>query len=1060
MSLHKETMFSFIVVSFSIMLPVVRTGPSVDSTYVAAVYEHNLILNPEPRVPLSRPAALQHMQKNLDIYEEQAARAAQQGAQILVFPEVGLQGYNFTRSSIFGYLETIPDPQQESWNPCTEPDKHNNTEVLQQLSCMARRNNLYLVANVADLQPCPLQTDPSSSCPSDGRWQFNTNVVFRSDGLLVARYHKQNLFFEEAFDTPPQPEIITFDTPFAGRFGLMICFDILFHEPTIALVERGVRQLIFPTAWMNLLPLLDSVQFQRAFSLGANVTLLAANLRKDQHNMRGSGIYTPFSATYYHAQRGDPEEGRLLVARVPVLDPLWVGQSVATEEGVVRTESTSSVPTGSGFSQHESCFAYPRPETASSVPPSTATFISSMMYDPFTFVLLNKTADEVNVCNGTFCCHLQYQRSLQGSGKELYALGAFAGTHIVDGRYALQVCAIVRCAGLDVSSCGQEVEEAESKMDFLLEGNFETRYVYPSVLASKFVLEQPEHLEMALDGRVTMKHSNMSGGLVTACLYGRMYHLDNSIWVSLFMSLHKETMFLFVVFSFSIMLAVVQTKPIVDSSYVAAVYEHNLILNPEPNVTRSRLAALQHMQKNLDIYEEQAARAAQQGAQILVFPEDGLQGYNFNRSSISGYLETIPDPQQESWNPCTEPDKHNNTEILRRLSCMARHNNLYLVANVADLQPCPLKTDSSSSSCPSDGRWQFNTNVVFRSDGLLVARYHKHNLYFEDSFDTPSQPEIITFETPFAGRFGLMICFDILFHEPTITLVERGVRQLILSTAWMNKLPLLDSVQFQRAFSFGANVTLLAANLRNDQHNMTGSGIYTPFSATYHHAQRGDPEEGRLLVARVPVLDPLWVGQSVAAGEGVVRTESTPSTATDSEQESCFDSPHAETASSVPPSSATFITDMMGDPFTFVLLKKTEGEVNVCHGTFCCHLQYKQLPQGSRKELYALGVFAGTHLVNGSYALQVCAIVRCAGLDVSSCGQEVEEAESKMDFLLEGNFGTRYVYPSVLASKYVLEQPRHLEKALDGRVTMNHSNMAGGLVTACLYGRMYHLDNK
>lgn len=44
---------------------------------------------------------------------------------------------------------------------------------------MARRYNLYLVANMADLQPCPLRTDPSSSCPPDGRWQFNTNVVFR-----------------------------------------------------------------------------------------------------------------------------------------------------------------------------------------------------------------------------------------------------------------------------------------------------------------------------------------------------------------------------------------------------------------------------------------------------------------------------------------------------------------------------------------------------------------------------------------------------------------------------------------------------------------------------------------------------------------------------------------------------------------------------------------------------------------------------------------------------------------------------------------------------------------
>ncbi|XP_076609953.1 biotinidase [Chaetodon auriga] len=921
------------------------------------------------------------MQKNLDIYEEQAGQAAQKGAQIVVFPENGLQGFNFSRSSISGYLETIPDPEQESWNPCTEPGKHNNTEVLQQLSCMARHHNLYLVANMADLQPCPLTTDPSSSCPSDGHWQFNTNVAFRSDGLLVARYHKYNLFFEEAFDTPPQPEIISFDTPFAGRFGFMICFDILFHEPTITLVEKGVRQLIFPTAWMNTLPLLDSVQFQHAFSLGANVTLLAANLRNDRMNMSGSGIYTPFPATYHHAQKGDPEEGRLLVARVPVLDPLWVGQSVAT----VTDESTSLSAENSGYCQQKSCVDSPPPETASSIPPSTTTFISTMVFDPFTFVLLNETEGEVKVCNGTFCCYLQYHMLPQGSSKELYALGAFAGMHIVEGRYALQVCALVRCAGLDTTSCGQEVEEAESKMDFLLEGKFGTKYVYPSVLAESSV----------------------------------------------------------------------------DASYVAAVYEHNLILNPEPHVPLSRPAALLHMQKNLDIYEEQAARAAQQGAQIVVFPEDGLQGFNFSRSSISGYLETIPDPQQESWNPCTEPGKHNNTEVLQRLSCMARHHNLYLVANMADLQPCPLTTDPSSS-CPSDGHWQFNTNVAFRSDGLLVARYHKYNLYFEKAFDTPPQPEIITFDTPFAGRFGFMICFDILFHEPTVTLVEKGVRQLIFPTAWMNQLPLLDMIQFQRAFSLGANVTLLAANIRNDRMIMSGSGIYTPFSATYHHAQKGDPEAGRLLVARVPVLDPLWVEQNVATDEGIVTDKSTSNTATDSgycHKESCVDSPPPETASSIPPSTTTFISSMMYDPFTFVLLNEREGKVKVCNGTFCCYLQYHMLPQGSSQELYALGAFAGTHTVNGRYALQVCALVRCAGLDTTSCGQEVEEAESKMDFLLEGKFGTKYVYPSVLASKLVLEQPEHVEKAEDGTVSMRHSNMTGGLVTACLYGRMYHLDN-
>lgn len=67
---------AFLVLSLS--PAIVQTGPAADSSYVAAVYEHNVILNLDPHVPLSRPEALQHMKKNLDIYEEQAARAAQQ----------------------------------------------------------------------------------------------------------------------------------------------------------------------------------------------------------------------------------------------------------------------------------------------------------------------------------------------------------------------------------------------------------------------------------------------------------------------------------------------------------------------------------------------------------------------------------------------------------------------------------------------------------------------------------------------------------------------------------------------------------------------------------------------------------------------------------------------------------------------------------------------------------------------------------------------------------------------------------------------------------------------
>ncbi|KAM8884284.1 biotinidase isoform 2-T2 [Synchiropus picturatus] len=412
-----------------------QTEASLGSTYTAAVYEHHPVLNPQPWLASSRLAALQHVKKNLDVYEEQAALAAQQGAQILVFPEDGLQGFKFSRSSISSYLESIPDPQQETWNPCTEPGRHDGTEVLQRLSCMARRNGIYLVANMADVQPCPLPSDPSAPCPPDGHWQFNTNVVFRytvntsvtpmmlvlclslsrsSEGALVARYHKNNLYFEAAFDAPPRPEVVTFETPFAGKFGLITCFDILFDRPTLTLLEQGVRQLIFPAAWMNQLPLLDLIQFQRAFSLGSNITLLSPNIRSDALLMTGSGIYWPSGAVYHHARLGDPEEGKLLVASVPLLEPL--GQN---------TSEIYSSP-APGYCRRDGC------------PASPPYFTSTMMHDPFKFVLLSDLEGELGVCDGAFCCHLQYTLSPQEGDQELYALGVFAGTHTVNGRYAVQ----------------------------------------------------------------------------------------------------------------------------------------------------------------------------------------------------------------------------------------------------------------------------------------------------------------------------------------------------------------------------------------------------------------------------------------------------------------------------------------------------------------------------------------------------------------------------------------------------------------------------------------------
>ncbi|TSO47158.1 Biotinidase [Bagarius yarrelli] len=510
-----------------------------DLFYTAAVYEHRVLLNPEPEVTVGRKAALQHMNRNLEVFEKQATFAAQQGAQILVFPEDAIHGFNFSRVSIAAYLETVPDPGAVMWNPCTDPDRFQNTEavylnlpfyyhlsVLRRLSCMAQKNRLFLVANMPDRQPCNKSMDPL--CPADGRYQFNTNVAFSDDGTLVARYHKQNLYFEAAFDTPPECEYVTFTTPFAGRFGVFTCFDILFREPAVTLVkDMGVRQFVYPTAWMNQLPLLAAVQFQRSFSYSAGVTLLAANVRSKALGMTGSGIFTPWEALYHHDTVG--EAGKLLVLRVPVLDPLLLGDAperaklkLVPFSGFPKVDIEEKLdfrPSGERFDS-EFCL-----KDDLSCNYRSTSFFSTMMYDNFTLVPLQGNRGNLTACDGSFCCHLLFQKTNSSPEEELYALGVFNGLHVIHGTYYLEVCAVVRCTRLDQESCGGETEHARTLIDFHLQAAFSTEHVFASVLGSGMTLDRPDESGWE-KGSSYISRKGMNIGLVTAVLYGRVYEKD------------------------------------------------------------------------------------------------------------------------------------------------------------------------------------------------------------------------------------------------------------------------------------------------------------------------------------------------------------------------------------------------------------------------------------------------------------------------------------------------------------------------------------------------------
>ncbi|KAF6098687.1 biotinidase [Phyllostomus discolor] len=100
--------------------------------------------------------------------------------------------------------------------------------------------------------------------------------------------------------------------------------------------------------------------------------------------------------------------------------------------------------------------------------------------------------------------------------------------------------------------------------------------------------------------------------------------------------------------------------------YVAAVYEHQLIQSPDPLALVSRRQALELMNQNLDIYEEQVMTAARKGVQIIVFPEDGIHGFNFTRTSIYPFLDFMPSPRVVRWNPCLEPRRFDDTEVCER----------------------------------------------------------------------------------------------------------------------------------------------------------------------------------------------------------------------------------------------------------------------------------------------------------------------------------------------------------------------------------------------------------
>lgn len=147
----------------------------------------------------------------------------------------------------------------------------------------------------------------------------------------------------------------------------------------------------------------------------------------------------------------------------------------------------------------------------------------------------------VKVCHlDTFCCEVEYLYPHENNpvGGPNYSLLVYNGTVAKgSGVYEMwtQVCGVVFCTERDINSCTPlDAPQPELNTTFRLrsiQGQFDTKFIYPSVFSLNFSLINNELWSYADSSNETDWNSVLSingdiPNLLTAALFGRWYSLD------------------------------------------------------------------------------------------------------------------------------------------------------------------------------------------------------------------------------------------------------------------------------------------------------------------------------------------------------------------------------------------------------------------------------------------------------------------------------------------------------------------------------------------------------
>lgn len=165
---------------------------------------------------------------NIQKMERFVRSAAEQGADLIVFPELCVGG--FPESPMFTY-----DPKDALY-------QHQVAElvpqgaVTQRLANLAAELDIYIVWGMAE--------------QSQERFDvlYNAAVMVGPNGYVGRHRKVHQPLTERIMFYPGSDEFPVFDTRI-GKVGLLICFDKCFPESTRLLALKGAQVVLAPTAW-------------------------------------------------------------------------------------------------------------------------------------------------------------------------------------------------------------------------------------------------------------------------------------------------------------------------------------------------------------------------------------------------------------------------------------------------------------------------------------------------------------------------------------------------------------------------------------------------------------------------------------------------------------------------------------------------------------------------------------------------------------------------------------------------------------------------------------------